>query len=196
MNDAELNRLLDSWEAPAPGPEVRERIGAATVRERYSAPRVRRTTPLRSRLRWVFVTAIAFAALAVAMGQGSDSSAGSRLAQAAAALWEHLADGFQAHRVAALVSEIRGSDPQVSIDGKPGPALVYQHSMVFDLAVPGDGVYSITFFPKPLNGWTRAGQIKETYLEFEAGAHHVVIACNRRLLIGDSPILVRRRAGK
>ena len=130
------------------------------------------------------------------MGQGSDSPAGSRIVQALSELWEHLADTFQAHRVAALVSQIRGADPQVSIDGKPGPALVFQHSMVFDLEVPGDGLYSITFFPKPLNGWKRTGQVKETYLEFEAGAHHVVIACNRRLMMSDSPIMVRRRGTK
>jgi hypothetical protein len=133
-----------------------------------------------------------FAALAVAMGQSGDSAAGSRIAQAFMEFWDHIAEGFQAHRVAALVSQIRGSDPQVFVDGKPAPALTHR-AAAFDVQVPGDGVYSITFFQKALPGWVRGGQIKETYIEFEAGAHHVVITCNRRLLISDSPVMVRRR---
>jgi hypothetical protein len=136
---------------------------------------------------------VVFAALTVATGQSVDSSVGSAIAQALSEFWGHLADAFQAHRVAALANQIRESDVQVFIDGKPASALTFRHSTVFDLPVPGEGVYSITFWPRPLSGWTRAGQIKETYIEFEAGAHHVVITCNRRLLISDSPVLVRRR---
>jgi hypothetical protein len=193
MNDQELDRLLDTWQAPTPRPELRERISAETVRERYTASEVVCTAPSRSRLRWLMAVGVAFAALTVAMGQGGDSSAGSRVAQALNAFWEHLEDAFQAHRVAALCSQIRESDTQVFVDGKPAPALVFRHSAVFDVQVPGDGVYSLTFSWKPLSGWTRTGQIKETYIEFEAGAHHVVITCNRRLLMSDSPVLVRRR---
>jgi hypothetical protein len=137
-------------------------------------------------------TAVAFAALAVAMGQSGDPSVGSRIAQACTELWDHLANVIEMHRVAALVSQIRESDPQVFVDGIPAPALAH-HGAAFDVQVPGDGVYSITFFHKVLPGWLQAGQIKETYIEFEAGAHHVVITCNRRLLMSDTPVMVRRR---
>ena len=194
MNDAELDRLLDTWQAPGPGPALRERVRAATVRERgIHFTRTLSNAPLRSRLGWLFAIGVAVAALTVAMGQSVDSSAGSRIAQALGEFWGHLADAFQAHRVAALSNQIRESDLQVFIDGKPASALTFRHSTVFDLQVPGDGVYSITFWPKPLSGWTRTGQIKETYIEFEAGAHHVVITGNRRLLISDCPVLVRHR---
>jgi hypothetical protein len=194
MNDSELDRVLNTWQAPAPRPALRERVRAATVRERgIRFTRTLSNAPIRSRLRWLVAAGVVFAALTVAMGQSGDSSVGSRIAQALSEFWGNLTDAFQAHRVTALSNQIRESDLHVFIDGKPASALTFRHSTVFDLPVPGDGVYSITFWPKALSGWTRTGQIKETYIEFEAGTHHVVITCNRRLLISDSPVLVRRR---
>jgi hypothetical protein len=184
MNDTELDRILDQWQAPAPPRGMRDRL-----RARF--PRMERRA-VRRPLRWLAAMAVAFAALAVAMGQTGGSSAGSRIAQACVEFWDHIMEGIQAHRVAALVAQIRDSDPQVSVDGKPAPPLVYRHSMVFDVQTP-DGAYAIVFFAKPLSGWTRTGQIKDTYIEFEAGAHHVVITCNRRLLMSDAPVQVRRR---
>jgi hypothetical protein len=184
MNDTELDPILDHWQAPAPPRGMREKL-----RARF--PRAQRSV-VRRPWRWLAATAVALVALTVAMGQSGSSPAGSRIAQAFMEFWDHIMDGIQAHRVAALVAQIRDSDPQVSVDGKPAPPLVYRHSMVFDVQTP-DGAYAIVFFAKPLSGWTRAGQIKETYIEFEAGAHHVVITCNRRLLMSDAPVMVRRR---
>jgi hypothetical protein len=184
MNDMELDRMLDQWQAPAPTRGMREKL-----RARF--PRAERRVARRP-WRLLAAAALAFAALAVAMGQSGGSPAGSRIAQAFMELWDHLGNVIEMHRVAALVGQIRDSDPQVSVDGKPAPPLVYRHSMVFDVQTP-DGAYGIVFFAKPLSGWTRTGQIKETYIEFEAGAHHVVITCNRRLMMSDAPVQVRRR---
>jgi hypothetical protein len=185
MNDTELDRLLDSWQAPEAPPSLR-----AGLRARF--PRADRQV-FAHPLRWLVATGVAFAVMAAAMGQNGDSWADSRLAQAVMQFYQHIADGIYAHRVAALASQIQASDPQVFVDGKPAPALERRHSTVFDVQVPGDGVYSIVFFPKVLPGWVRTGQIQGNYIEFEAGAHHVVIICNHRLLMSDSPVLVRRR---
>ena len=185
MNDRELDRLLDSWQAPAPPPSLRDK-----VRARF--PRTERRAASRP-WRWVLAAGVAFAMLTVAMGQSNDTSAGARIAQALAAFWDHIAEAFDAHRVAALTGQILSSEPHVLIDGNAGPALERVHAASLVVTVPGDGQYWINFYPKPLQGWIQAGRIKETYLEFEAGSHHVVVACNRRLMMSDAPIQVRRR---
>jgi hypothetical protein len=184
MNDSELDRLLNAWEAPAPPRGLRERL---------TESRQQRTAPLRSRLRWLLAMGVAFAALTVAMGQSGDSWADSRLAQAVMAFYEHIVDGIEAHRVTALSRQIMESDPRVFVDGKSAPALVRRHSAVFEVQVPGDSVYWVVFWSKPLSGWARTGQIHGSYIEFEAGAHHVVITCNQRLLISDRAVQVYRR---
>jgi hypothetical protein len=194
MNDTELDRLLNAWRAPDPGRELREKIGAATVRERYTNLRNQRTAPLRSRLRWVVAVGVAFAALTVAMGQSGQPSVGSRLAQTLTDCWERIMFSIRVHRVQALVGQIMDSDPQVSVDGKPAPAVQRWHASTLLVQVPGDRAYYVSFFSLPRDGWQHTGQIRETYLDFEAGVHHVMIVCNRRLLISDSPIWVMRRA--
>jgi hypothetical protein len=193
MNDTELDRLLDTWHAPAPRRELRETVRAATVTERYTELHQHRTAPLWSRLRWVIAIGVAFVALTVAMGQGNDSSAGSRIAQALTDCWERVMFGIRVHRVQALVAQIMASDPQVSVDGKPAPAVQRWHASTLFVQVPGDGAYYVSFFSLPRDGWRQTGQIKETYLEFEAGTHHVVIVCNRRLMMSDALIYVMRR---
>jgi hypothetical protein len=188
MNDTELDRLLDSWQAPAPPPSLR-----ANVRARF--PRAERRV-IRRPLRWLLATGVAFAALTVAMGQSGNSSAASRLAQTLMDCWDRIVFGIHVHRVSALVSQIMDSDPQVSVDGKSAPAIERWHASTLILRVPGDADYNVSFFSLPHDGWRQTGKITETYLEFDAGTHHVVITCNRRLMMSDSPIFVRRRENR
>jgi hypothetical protein len=187
MNDTELDRLLNAWQAPKPPRGLREKL-----RSRF--PRAERRV-MRRPLRWL-LAGLVFAALTVAMGQSGDSSVGSRLGQTLMDCWNRIVSGVRVHRVSALVSQIMDSDPQVSVDGKPALALERWHASTLLVQVPGDGVYYVSFFSLPHDGWQQTGQIKETYLEFDAGTHHVVITCNRRLMMSDSPIFVLRRETK
>ena len=60
MNDTELDRLLDTWEAPAPLPSLRE-----GVRGRFPRAEPRRFRPLG----WMLAIVVASAALAIGTGQ-------------------------------------------------------------------------------------------------------------------------------
>jgi hypothetical protein len=183
MNDTELDRCLDSWQVPAPPRELREKL-----RARF--PGVERRDVRRPR-RWLLATAVAFAALAVAMGQSGDSPAGSRIAQALAEFWQHITDAFETHRAMAMVKRILESQQQVWIDGAPAGPLQHRHANVMHLNVLRERPYLITFWPRALDGWTVTGRAHGNYLEFEAGPHHVVVMCDRPLPVSDSPVLVR-----
>jgi len=59
--------------------------------------------------------------------------------------------------------------------------------------VPGDGVYSIIFYPAGLTGWVEAGRIRRDVIEFQAGGKQVRIECNRPIVDSEHPVFAMRR---
>jgi hypothetical protein len=210
MNDTELDRLLDAWQPPAPSPSLRLAVqrGARTLEDTGPLPNGRGSDQSRDRkgavlperrrfvrpLRWVLVAlAVASAALAVAMEQSSEPVSDYPIVRLLGRIYEHIADALEAHRAIALVWQIRLSDPKVYVDGQPAAPLQSRHANVLRVQVPGDGPYLVTFWSRGLQGWTEAGRVHGSAIEFQAGAHHVVIQCSRPLGSSDTPVFVRGR---
>jgi hypothetical protein len=184
MNEHELDQLLDSWEAPAPRPSLRER-----VRARF--PRAERRSIVRP-LGWALAIAGLSAALAVGMEQTGASPWNFQLGQLLEQLHNHLMEAVEVHRAAYTVGEIRGSDPKVYIDGQPGAAPQYGHSTRIEVEVPGEGIYAVSFHRGQLPGWSE-GRMRDNVIEFEAGSRHVRIECNRSIAgSAGQPVYVRR----
>ena len=183
MNDTELDQALNQWQAPEPPSSLR-----AGLRARF--PRAGRR--LGRPLRWLLAVALASAAL-VAMAQTGDRGWDSTFVRALTQLYQHVADALEIHRVQAIVWKIRGSDNRTFIDGNPAPPLEFRHSISFDLPVPGEGVYAITFGAMVRKDWVQAGSIHGSTIEFQAGAHHVVVQCSAPLGGDGVPVFVRRR---
>jgi hypothetical protein len=183
MNDAELDQALNQWQAPEPPPALRAGVRAGFPR----AGRRRSGRPLR----WLLAAGLASAAV-VAMGQVS-ASPDNPFVSLVTHIYEHLAEIVETHRVMALVSNIRQSEPKVLVDGAAAPPLEFQRSSVFRVQVPGDRPYLITFWDRSLRGWTEAGSIRGNRIEFQAGAHRVVVQCSTPLG-GDGMLVFVRRA--
>jgi hypothetical protein len=62
-----------------------------------------------------------------------------------------------------------------------------------NVQVPGEGVYSITSYPRGLTGWVAAGHIHGSVIEFQAGGKQVRIECNRPIVDSDRPVFARHR---
>jgi hypothetical protein len=185
MTDTELDRLLNSWPAPEPPRSLRRDLRARFPR--------RERQNVRGPLRWALVAALASGVIAVGMQQITVGLSSHHILEVFSGWYDAFVFGLQAHRYATLAIQIRDSDPRVTIDGQPGPPLRPGHAMSFELDIPGDGVYSIVAGDLGEKGWTRAGRVEGSALRFDAGSHHVVVECGERLLIGDAPVLVRRR---
>jgi len=184
MNDAELDGLLDAWEAPAPPPSLRDGLRARFPRrERRKRGRA---------LAWVLAVAALTGTLAIGMEQAGDSPWDFHLAQALDRFFNGLKQEYAIRRVSAIVSQIRRSDPKVYIDGQPAEAVEFGPATRMDVRVPGDGVYSIILL-NGLSGWTRAGRVHGNTIEFRAGDRQVRIECSQTILNGDRPVFVRRR---
>ncbi len=185
MNDSELDRLLDAWQAPAPPARLRREI-----RERF--PHAERRG-IRHRARWLLAIAAATAALAVGMEQSGGALADSSVVRLLGDFCDHIMQALEAHRMAAMVWWIRQSEPRTFVDGKPAPPIEFRHPTVFDVQIPGDGIYFIAISGRALQGWQQAGRIHGSTIEFQAGIHHVVIQCSHPLTSSEMPVLVRRR---
>lgn len=185
MNDTELDRLLDTWEAPAPPLSLREGL-------RAGFPRAERRSFARP-LRWVLVIAIASATLAIGMEQSGQNSWNFGLVRAFNRVYESVIEGFEAWRATAIVARIRQSEPKVYVDGQLAAPLEYGHAATMDVRVPGEGVYSIIAYPARLTGWVEAGRIHANTIEFQAGGKQVRIECTQPIVESDRPVLARRR---
>ena len=87
MNDTELDRLLDTWEAPAPPPSLRQGLRARFPR--IERPRFRRP------LGWALVIAVATITLATGIPQSGENVWGSRLVGAINSVYEDFLDGIE-----------------------------------------------------------------------------------------------------
>lgn len=176
MNDTELDRLLDAWEAPAPTQSLREGLKA-----RLPQPK-RRTLPVR--LRWGLVTLFASAALTVAIAQTGDSHA-DFVMHAVHHVYAGLTLMVESHRAAFLRSAIRQSNPKIYIDGRPAAPLEYRGGSTLAVHIPGEGVYFVMLFRQMdllssfqgFSGYKLAGSFHGHIIEFEAGGKQVRIEC-------------------
>ncbi len=173
MNENELDQLLDTWEAPAPPPSLRERL-----RARF--PRAERRSIVRP-LGWALAIAGLSAALAVGMEQSGATPWDFRLGQMLDQFHRHLIEAFEAHRAAYTVGEIRESGPKVYVDGQFAGAPEFRHATRIDVQVPGEGVYSILLYRGESAAWKKNGWIHDNKIEFQAGGKQVRIECNRSI---------------
>jgi len=184
MNDTELDRLLDSWDAPVPPPSLR-----AGLHARFPRPEPQRFT---RPLRWTLIIAVASATLAIGMEQSGNNPWDFRLVRTVNRLYEDFMNMLESWRARSLVARIRQSEPRVYVDGLRVGPLEYGPATRIDVQVPGEGVYSIISFPG-LTGWVEAGHIHGNVIEFQAGSKQVRIECNQPIVDSDRPIFAMRR---
>jgi hypothetical protein len=198
MNDTELDRLLETWEAPAPRPALREGL-----RARF--PRPERLAFARP-LRWALATLLLSVALAIGVAQAQSSY--SRLD-----FWDlpivrflnHMYESFveerEARRVEGVIAKIKQSEPKVYVDGRLVALLEYGPAQSMDVQVPGEGLYSISLYRftglrnavgRP-TGWVEAGHIHDGVIEFQAGGKSVRIECNQPIVDQDGPVFAMHR---
>ncbi len=185
MNETELDRLLDTWKAPAAPAALRD-----SLRARF--PRVERRT-FANPLRWAVAIAAISAALAIGM-ENREEPFEPQVARFVNRLYEKFMVAFETWRAPRLVVEIRQSDPKVYVDGQLAAPLEYGGGASLNVHVPGDGVYSIITISHPrLTGWVEAGKIHGNVIEFRAGSKQVRIECNKPLVDWDRPVFVFHR---
>ena len=191
MNDTELDQLLDTWEAPAPPPSLRE-----DVRGRFPRAEPRRFA---RPLGWVLVV-VASAALAIGMEQGEANPWDFQLVSVLNRLYKSFVEGFEARLALYIRDQIRRSQPKVYINGRLGAPLQYGPAASMDVQVPGEGVYSIISYPMTshradggLTGWVESGRIHGNVIEFQAGGAQVRIECDKPIVDFDRPVFALRR---
>ena len=191
MNDTELDRLLDAWEAPAPPPALRDRL-----RARF--PRAERTWFPRP-LKWALV-ALCSLGLTIAIAQ-----TGERHGDIVMAHLNHLYEGLvmmvDSHRAVFVRNAIRESQPRVYVDGQPGATLEFRGGASLWVHVPGDGVYR-AIFVRYLDHFStgrglqqvEAGRVHDNLVEFQAAGKQFRIECNRPIIDGELPVFVSHKA--
>ena len=191
MNDAELDRLLDVWKAPAPPPSLRQGL-----RAQFPRPEPRRF----SRRRWLVLLLAVAATLAIGMEAARPHSWSSAIVQFLSEVYEGVTGTIETWPASRIVAKVRNSDPQVYVDGQPGATLKY-HPLVgpwgearMDVQVPGEGVFSITTHDlrDADHDWTEAGRIHDSVIEFQAGRKSVRIVCNKPIVDKARPLFVRK----
>ena len=189
MNDTELDRLLDAWEAPAPAQSLRDGL-----RARF--PRTERTRFVRP-LKWG-LAGLCMLGLTLAIGQTAESH-GDFVMGAVTHVYEGLAMMVDAHRAAFITAEIRQFQPKVYVDGRLAGPLEYVHGSSFRVSVPG-GIYGVVLFriPKYVQegshwAYVEAGRMHGNLIEFDAGGHHVRIECNKTIVDDNRPVFIMRQ---
>jgi hypothetical protein len=192
MNETELDRLLDSWTAPAPPASLREGLRARFPR----AERRRFTRPLR----WGLVIATASIMLAIGMGQNLKNPWDFPVVRVLNQLYENFLDGLEAWQSSGIVARVRQSEAKVYVEGQLVAPLKYGPAASMHVQVPGDGVYLITSYPMPRHqadgrptGWVEAGHIHGNVIEFQAGSKQVRIECNKPIVDSDRPVFTLRQ---
>jgi hypothetical protein len=194
MNDTELDRLLDTWEEPAPSPSLRE-----GVRGRFPRAEPRRFV---RPLGWVLVIVVASAALAIGMEQSEANPWDFQLVRVLNRFYENFMLTLEIRQATYIRDQIRQSEPKVYVNGQLGAPLQYGLGARTDVQVPGEGVYSISISSYPmrshradggLTGWVEAGRIHGNVIEFQAGSKQVRIECDKPIVDSDRPVFALRR---
>jgi hypothetical protein len=199
MNDNELDRLLDLWEAPPPRRSLRDGLQARfprSDRRGFASP-----------LRWALAILLASVALvvalagAVAIAQSSYTLSDLPVVRTLNGLYQNFLEARQAGRAKSIVTRIAESEPQVFVDGRSVAPLEFGPAATMNVQIPGEGVYSITSYPvaerrtadgRP-TGWVEAGHIHGKVIEFRAAGKQVRIECNKPIVDGDRPVFAIHR---
>ncbi len=190
MNDTELDRLLNTWEAPAPPESMRQRLKA-----RF--PRAERQGFARS-LRWALV-GLCSLGLTIAIAQTGESH-GDAVMRHLNHIYEGLVMMVDSHRAAFVRNAMRQSEPKVYVDGHTGATLEYRGGASLWVHVPGDGVY-IAIFVRYVDHFSQgrglqlveAGRVHDNVVEFQAAGKQFRIECNRSIIDGELPVFVSRQ---
>jgi len=190
MNDTELDRLLNSWDAPAPPSSMRDRLRARFPR----TERIHLGRPLK----WGLATLCAAAALTVAAAQTGEHH-GDIVMHMVDHVYGLVVFTVDQHRAPSIRNEIRRSQPTVYIDGNLAGPLEYRGGATLVVHAPGDsGVYMVSFVRfidryyrnKNSPDWMEAGSVHGNVIEFQAGDEKVRIECNRSIIDGERPVFV------
>lgn len=189
MNDTELDRLLDTWEAPAPPESMRQRLRARFPQaERIGFPRP---------LKWV-LAGLCTLGLTIAIAQTGEGH-GDVVMHVVDHVYTVFIFTVDSHRASLIRNEIRESQPRVYVDDRLADPLEYRGGATLVVHVPGAGVYAASmiryvdrFSPGRGQGWVKAGRAHDNLIEFEADGHSVRIECNRPLAAGGLPVYIRR----
>lgn len=197
MNDNELDRLLDLWEAPPPTRSFRDGL-----RARF--PRTHRPGFARPR-RWAVAILLASVAFAVALAGGaaiaqSSDNLSDSFFRTLNHLHRKLLEGWQAGRAESIATRIAESQPKVFVDGRLIAPLEFGPAATMNVQIPGEGVYSVTAYPvarrtadgRP-TGWVEAGRMSGNVIEFGAGGKQVRIECNKPIVDSDRPVFAIHR---
>jgi len=182
MNDNELDRLLDAWEAPPPPIGIRERL-------RARLPRAERRRFAHWR-RWALLIAAASATLAISLGQSADNQLPFQFRFSR--LYDWLIQSIDIWRAGEIRDRVRQSDPKVYVDEQLVSPPSYGPAAKISVLVPGEGVYSIISVPG-VAGWVENGRIHGSVIEFKAGNKQVRIECNKTIVQSDEPVFVRHQ---
>ena len=197
MNDAELDRLLDGWKAPAMSPSLRRRVrGGFPQSEKHW---------VRRPFVWVLVVIFGFVALAVATAQPQNPGSDIVMAvvyEARRVVFDYFIEPQEARRAEKIRAKIQQSDPKVYVDGQLAGPLEYGPAATLMVRV-GDEGYTVALYQfmrsmRRLNangqptGWLEAGHIHDNVIEFSAGGTAVRIECNAQLVDRQRGVFVRR----
>ena len=190
MNDTELDRLMDGWEAPPPPESMRQRLRACfprTERIRFARP-----------LKWALV-GLCSLGLTLAIAQTGEGH-GDIVMRHLTHVYEGLVMMVDSHRAAFVRNAMRQSEPKVFVDGQPGATLEYRGGASLVVHVPGDGVYfalfvrySDQFSPGRELKMVEAGRVHDNVVEFQSGGKQFRIECNRPIIDGELPVYVGHR---
>lgn len=191
MNDTELDRLLDTWDAPAPAESMRQRLRARFPRTN----RLRFTRPLK----WV-VVGLCSLGLTIAIAQTGESHR-DVVMNAVSHVYMGVVMMVDSHRAVFIRDAIRQSEPRVYVDGQPGATLEYRGGASVVVKVPGDGVYAAVFvryldhFTQSPSGtrvpYVAAGRVHDNVVEFQADGKQFRVECNRPIIEGELPVFVK-----
>jgi hypothetical protein len=168
MNDTELDKILDTWQAPEAPRTLRHGVQAAFPKQparRFGRP-----------LRWVLAIGLASGVLALGMQAPADGGS-----------WGFSLQGFHTHlqmffdnvhRALGIQDvRVRLVNPKVEVNGKVVMELESAlTAQLVRLPVPGQGRYALSLYP--IEGWqpiaTAAG--RDTVIDFDDGGAHVKIS--------------------
>jgi hypothetical protein len=193
MNDADLDRLLACWEAPAAPTSLRNRVRGRQRPE----PVVRSRT-----LKWGLALVATSVVLTAAIGQTQKADAGvlSGMFHRARSVWfEFVLQPREVHRADALVARIRESNPKVYVDGEPAGRPEFGPAASMTVRLPA-GTYTIMVYRYTQEenaagqptGWREVGYIEGSRIEFDAGNHRVRIECSQPLTEVPRAVFVRQ----
>jgi hypothetical protein len=194
MNDSELDRLLDSWNAPAVPRSLRRGLRAQlrpVQRFRFFRP-----------LGWVAVVLLFCTALAIGTGRLRERRSDFPVLTFLNQIYTNWTQRRDVDRASRMVRNIMQSDPKVYVDGHLAAPLKYGPAATMVVQIPGDGSYTISLYRdmEPWSadgaptGWFEAGRVRGRVIEFRVADKQVRIECSNPIVVSGRRCGVRRHS--